>query len=128
MNEKYLTVSQMQAISYLLEGVSLEEIANRLNKSPQNIYDWWHKDPLFFDTYTLLKSQIVESTINYLLTAHNEVVDTLLSTMKDSKTSIKDRTKCAEVLLNAILKTRGDDIENRLSRLEQGIENNQIRA
>jgi predicted DNA-binding protein YlxM (UPF0122 family) len=115
---EYLTSQQAEALAYLMEGLNFTEVARSLNVSKQTVVDWWTNDEMFYQSYLVAKAQILDSSLSYLLGKHKEVVDFLYGTMQDEKTGIKDRIRCAEVLLGAIAKARQDDIEMRLSRLE----------
>jgi hypothetical protein len=115
---------QEAAILALLSSRNVEEAARTAAVSPRALYRWM-KEPAFDAAYRAARRAAFAQSVGRLQQASSAAVSTLLKVMVDPGTPASTKVRAADsVLAHTIKAIEVDDIEARVTALEQAAEQN----
>ena len=115
---------QEAAILALLTSRNVEEAARTAGVSPRALYRWM-KEPAFDAAYRAARRAAFGQSVGRLQQASSAAVSTLLKVMVDPGTPASTKLRAADsVLAHTIKAMETDDIEVRVTALEQAAEEN----
>jgi transposase len=120
MEKAKLTLNQLKAISYILESSTIEEAARKARVSRGTLYNWM-KEELFHEKLMEERTAVFNESLGLLKQATREAVNVLLNLLK-SKSETTKRLAAKEILGLSIRVTEIKDLEERISKIEQIVE------
>jgi transposase len=122
MKEYTLTSNQLKTISYILESCSIEEAARKAKVSRSSIYNWL-KDDIFKEKLKKEREALFAEGLDLLKQATNKAVNELINLLK-SRDETTRRLTAKEIINLSLRTTEIRDLEERISKIEQIIEQN----
>ena len=120
MEKTALTSTQLKAISYILESSTIEEAARKARVSRGTLYNWM-KEELFHEKLMEERTAVFNESLGLLKQASREAVVVLFNLLK-SKSETTKRLAAKEILGLSIRVTEIKDLEERISKIEQIVE------
>ena len=132
MNEKMthtITPKQRKAIESLLTNANVLEAAKATGVSRQTIYRWMNMDLPFQQALSRAETEALTGLSRSLVALGVKATQTLEKTLSDQDSSAGARVRAADIILGRLLQLRElVSLEERISRLEQHIENKKQRT
>lgn len=96
-----LTGKQVQAITALLQGHTIEQAAEQAGVARQTVHTWL-RDPTFAQVYADARRALVTQALDVLASAARDAAATMVDLMRDPATPPAIRHRVAEALLDRV--------------------------
>lgn len=122
MEKEQLTTNQLRVISCLLQNDSIEKAAKTTNLNRGTIYNWL-KQEAFKNRLEQSRNEIYQEGLNALKVATRKASLTLIALLDDKDRTTK-RLAAKEIISFAIKAVENKKLEERLSVIEEALEQN----